>query len=64
MSLKERALYTASLALFAVAIYAYLYESRSTGLLPVVTYPFRTHAISVALTGLVLLALALIVRRF
>ena len=64
MSIKERASYIASLALFAGAIYAYLYESRSTGLLPVVTYPFRTHAISLALTGLVLLVLALIARRF
>jgi len=49
MSLKERALYTASLALFVVAICAYLYEAPSTGLLPVVTHPFRIHAIPVAL---------------
>lgn len=64
MSLKERALYIASLAFFAGAIYAYFYESRSTGLLPVVTHPFRTHAVSIALTGLFLLVLALIARKF
>jgi len=64
MSIKERALYIASLVLFAGAIYAYLYESRSTGLLPVVTYPFGTHAVSLALIGLVLLVLALIAQRF
>lgn len=64
MSLKERALYIASLALFGGAIYAYFYESRYTGLLPVVTYPLRVYAAPLALCGIVLLILAVIVRKF
>jgi len=64
MNLKEKSLYTASLVLFVVAVYSYFYESRYTGLLPVVTYPFRTYTIPIALTGLILLVLALIARKF
>lgn len=64
MSLTERALYVASLAFFAGAVYAYFYESRSTDWLPVITYPLRIYATPIAVIGLVLLVLALIIRRF
>jgi len=64
MNRKGGALFIASLSFFAVAIYAYLYESRSTGFLPVITYPLRTCAVPLALSGLFLLLLALIVRKF
>jgi len=64
MSLKERVLCVVALAFFAAAVFAYTYESRYRGLLPIVTYPLRVYAVPLVLTGLVLLVLALTARGF
>jgi hypothetical protein len=38
----------------ALALFSYFYESRSTGLLPVITYPMRPYTIPFAITGAIL----------
>jgi len=63
MSSKERALYIVSFILFAVAVYAYTSESRSTGLLPIVIYPYRAYSIFIVVCGIVVLVSALTVRK-
>ena len=62
MSLKEKAFYIASLFSFISALFAYLYESRYTGMLPVISYPLRVYTLPLILIGLVLLLLGLVVR--
>ncbi|MFX0061507.1 MAG: hypothetical protein ACFFC7_04915 [Candidatus Hermodarchaeota archaeon] len=62
MSLKEKALYIASLFSFMSALFAYLYESRYTGMLPVISYPLRVYTLPLILIGFVLLVLGLVVR--
>jgi len=47
-----------------VAAYSYLYESSSTGLLPVITYPLRPYALPLLVAGLVLLFLGIVIHRF
>ena len=39
--------------LLALALFSCLYESRSTGLLPVITYPLRHYAIPLGVVGAV-----------
>jgi hypothetical protein len=38
----------------ALALFSYFYESRSTGLLPVITYPLRDYSIPFAIISAVL----------
>ncbi|MFX1534275.1 MAG: hypothetical protein ACFFDI_08650 [Promethearchaeota archaeon] len=62
MSLKEKALYIVSIVSFISALFAYLYESHATHVLPVITYPLRIYVIPLILVGLIFLVLALILR--
>jgi hypothetical protein len=43
-----------SVIFVALALFSYFYESRSTGLLPVITYPLRDYTIAFAIVGAVL----------
>jgi hypothetical protein len=38
----------------ALALFSYFYASRSTGLLPVITYPLRDYTVPFAIVGAVL----------
>jgi uncharacterized membrane protein len=52
------------ITLRVVATYSYFYESSSTGLLPVITYPLRPYALPLFAAGLVLLSLGIVIHRF
>jgi hypothetical protein len=43
-----------SVIFLALALFSYFYESRSTGLLPVITYPLRDYSIPFAIISAVL----------
>jgi hypothetical protein len=43
-----------SVIFIALALFSYFYESRSTGLLPVITYPLRDYTIPLAIVGAIL----------
>jgi len=43
-----------SLTFLVAALFSYFYESRFTGLLPVITYPLRPYVVLFAVTGVVL----------
>jgi predicted small secreted protein len=43
-----------SVIFVALALFSYFYESRSTGLLPVITYPLRDYTIAFAIISAVL----------
>jgi hypothetical protein len=43
-----------SVIFVALALFSYFYESRSTGLLPVITYPLRAYTIPFVITSVVL----------
>jgi hypothetical protein len=47
----------------ALALFSYFYESRSTGLLPVITYPLRAYTIPFAITGAVLASCAVFIQK-
>ncbi len=47
-----------------VAAYSYFYESSSTGLLPVITYPLRPYALPLLVAGLLLLFLGIVIHKF
>jgi hypothetical protein len=47
-----------------VAAYSYFYESSSTGLLPVITYPLRPYALPLLVAGILLLFLGTVIHRF
>ena len=46
--------YVLAAILFALSAITYFYESRSSGLLPVITYPFRDFSVYFFIAGLVL----------
>jgi hypothetical protein len=43
-----------SVIFVVLALFSYFYESRSTGLLPVITYPLRDYTIAFAIISAVL----------
>ena len=52
------------MTLLVVAAYSYFYESNSTGLLPVMTYPLRSYALPLVAAGIVLLFSGIVIHRF
>jgi hypothetical protein len=47
----------------AVALFSYFYESRSTGLLPVITYPLRHYTVVFAIIGAVLASCGIFIQK-
>jgi hypothetical protein len=43
-----------SIVFAALAVFSHFYGSRSTGLLPVITYPLRPYTVTFAIAGAVL----------
>jgi hypothetical protein len=43
-----------SVIFVVLALFSYFYESRSTGLLPVITYPLRDYTSPLAIVGAIL----------
>ena len=47
----------------AVALFSYFYESRSTGILPVITYPLRVYTIPLAIIGAILASCGIFIQK-
>jgi hypothetical protein len=47
----------------ALALFSYFYASRSTGLLPVITYPLRDYTIPFAIAGIVLASCSVFIQK-
>jgi len=47
----------------ALALFSYFYASRSTGLLPVITYPLRDYTIPFAIVGAVLASCGIFIQK-
>jgi hypothetical protein len=47
----------------ALTLFSYFYESRSTGLLPVITYPLRPYTIPFAITGAILTSCGIFIHK-
>jgi hypothetical protein len=52
-----------SVIFLALALFSYFYESRSTGLLPVITYPLRAYTIPFAIIGAVLASCGIFIEK-
>jgi hypothetical protein len=52
-----------SVIFLALALFSYFYESRSTGLLPVITYPLRPYAIPFAIASAVLASCGIFIQK-
>jgi hypothetical protein len=52
-----------SVIFVAVALFSYFYESRSTGLLPVITYPLRDYTVVFAIIGAVLASSGIFIQK-
>ena len=52
-----------SVIFVAVALFSYFYESRSTGLLPVITYPLRDYTVAFAIIGAVLASCGIFIQK-
>ncbi|MFO7995904.1 MAG: hypothetical protein R6U93_01955 [Dehalococcoidia bacterium] len=52
-----------SVIFLAVALFSYFYESRSTGLLPVITYPLRAYTIPFAIVGAILASCGIFIQK-
>ena len=50
----KKSLYILAAILFALSAITYFYESRSSGHLPVITYPFRDFSVYFFIAGLIL----------
>jgi len=50
------------ITLLVAAAYFYIYETRSTGLLPYIDYPLRPYALPVLVLGFALLILGVVVQ--
>ena len=48
------------IALLAIAAYAHLYETRSTGLLPYIDYPLRPYSLPLLILGVAFLTSGLV----
>ncbi|MFP3897936.1 MAG: hypothetical protein ACLFVD_01280 [Dehalococcoidia bacterium] len=51
-----------SFVFLGLALFSYFYESRSTGLLPVITHPLRDRTIPLATVAAVLAACAIFIQ--
>ena len=47
----------------AVALFSYFYESRSTGLLPVIAYPLRDYTVAFAIISAVLVSSGIFIQK-
>lgn len=63
--MKRRALACIVLSVMfsAVALFSYFYESRSTGLLPVITYPLRDYTSAFAIISAVLASSGIFIQK-
>ena len=63
--MKRRALacIVLSVVFLAVALFSYFYESRSTGLLPVITYPLRDYTVVFAIISAVLVSSGIFIQK-
>lgn len=63
--MKRRALACIVLSVMfsAVALFSYFYESRSTGLLPVITYPLRDYASALPIISAVLASSGIFIQK-
>jgi hypothetical protein len=52
-----------SVIFLAVALFSYFYESRSTGLLPVITYPLRDYTVVFAIICAVLASSGIFIQK-
>jgi preprotein translocase subunit SecG len=52
-----------SIISIALTLFSYFYESRSTGLLPVITYPLRTYTIPLAIVSAVLVSCGIFIQK-
>jgi len=52
-----------SVIFLAVALFSYFYESRSTGLLPVITYPLRDYTVAFAIICVVLASCGIFIQK-
>jgi hypothetical protein len=52
-----------SVIFIALALFSYFYESRSTGLLPVITYPLRAYTIPLAIAGAILASCGIFIQK-
>jgi hypothetical protein len=52
-----------SVIFVAVALFSYFYESKSTGLLPVITYPLRDYTVVFAIIGAVLASCGIFIQK-
>jgi len=52
-----------SVIFVALALFSYFYESRSTGLLPVITYPLRDYTVAFAIVGVVLASCGIFIQK-
>jgi len=46
----------------ALAVFTYFYEARSTGLLPVITYPLRAYTIPFAIISVILASCSIFIQ--
>ncbi|MHA1506572.1 MAG: hypothetical protein ACTSR0_05240 [Candidatus Asgardarchaeia archaeon] len=54
----KKSLYILATILFCLSIFTYFYESRYSGLLPIITYPFRDFSIYFLIGGLIVIFIA------
>ena len=52
-----------SVIFLAVVLFIYFFESRSTGLLPVITYPLRDYTVLFAIIGAVLASCGIFIQK-
>lgn len=52
-----------SIVFVALAVFSHFYESRSTGLLPVITYPLRPYTVPFAIAGAVLASSGIFIQK-
>lgn len=52
-----------SVIFLALALFSYFYESRSTGLLPMITYPLRDHSIPFVIISAVLASCGIFIQK-
>ncbi|RLC60451.1 MAG: hypothetical protein DRI01_10165 [Chloroflexi bacterium] len=52
-----------SAVFLVLALFSYFYESRSTGLLPVITYPLRPYTIPLAITSAIMVACGVFIQK-
>jgi hypothetical protein len=52
-----------SVIFVALALFSYFYESRSTGLMPVITYPLRYYTVMFAIVGVVLASCGIFIQK-